>query len=86
MNHISNEEWVLDNHILRENSVLFYKYPEGFKSILTGRISNNVKEKGLAVYIEKGYVPKNMNLEDYRTLMKIYIPFRIRHKTVAPGC
>lgn len=80
MNHISNEEWVLDNHILRENSVLFYKYPEGFKSILTGRISNNVKEKGLAVYIEKGYVPKNMNLEDYRTLMKIYIPFRIRQR------
>ena len=42
MNHISNEEWVLDNHILRENSVLYYKYPEGFKCILTFSISNKI--------------------------------------------
>lgn len=80
MDNIISDEYLLNYHILLEDSVLFYKYPEGFKSILTGRISNNVKEKGLAVYIEKGYVPKNMTLEDYRTLMKIYIPYRIRKR------
>ena len=78
MNQIPNEESLLNNHILRENSVLFYKYPEGFKCILTFSISNNVKERGLLVYIQKGYVPKNMTLEDYRSLMKIYIPYRKR--------
>ena len=80
MNQNPQEEWLLNNHILKENSVLFHKYSEGFKSILTFPIRNSIKQKGLEMYIQKGYVPKNMTLEDYRILMKIYTPYRKRRR------